>query len=586
MSRVPRDAAVSNGALAAYVTRGIVPHGGVDYLQGGISAAAGLSRLSMTTALAKPWTLYDAIVFRAYSLVDWLIAARANLNDGSLHEAVADGTRTVVEQLIRAGADVRTPIRVSRPGDLSDRPPSAPDDSSDVWHWTPLHVACQYGHVDLVRTFLAHVSPDIVLEKGGETALLVAVRYEHTNVVRLLLESGASPTKGMTIEGSDGWFLVWTPLCQAAQDGHRDIAELLLTAGAPVADNVPGVDCAKDYASPLFLALKDAPMCHDAPHFDVADLLVEWSADLYASARGNYAGPGLLVCVCEEEQYVDDLKDVQIVRWLVEKGADFNHSSLCRGLGYGAVPLHIVCLRTRIRSVSTAVYMAQRMLDAKADVNRASDRGHTALYYACRDADEATEASLVHLLCSYGAQRQINVQQDDVSGFVIHAESITAANEATVVHAWLSKTALMNVPLHYIFSVYMTAQRTRDLLRRGHNILASSLFQQPNGLAMPAPTPLEIARARIVLEPRYGFNASLTSANLVVLASLPWHPGNHALFPVAERQHAVMMVKELYLLHKNLQLPMEAHTFAALVMEQMRLVRPEQRSHAFSVNHL
>ena len=91
-----------------------------------------------------------------------------------LHEAIAQADRPEAERLLAAGASLTAYDYLSR---------------------TPLHVAAEEGHEDLVRWLItlgagidAHDEANI-----GETPLCLAVKAERVGVVELLLEAGANP---------------------------------------------------------------------------------------------------------------------------------------------------------------------------------------------------------------------------------------------------------------------------------------------------------------------------------------------------------------------------------------------------------
>lgn len=65
---------------------------------------------------------------------------------------------------------------------------------SGIGQDTPLHVACQKGRIDDVRTMLQAGGDPNLPGDLGRTALHFAAAWGHVEIVKLLLESGASPT--------------------------------------------------------------------------------------------------------------------------------------------------------------------------------------------------------------------------------------------------------------------------------------------------------------------------------------------------------------------------------------------------------
>ena len=67
----------------------------------------------------------------------------------------------------------------------------------------------------------------------GFTPLLVAAQYGHTEVCKLLLETGKANVKETTPDG-------FTPLLLAAQKGHTEVCELLLANGSDLEESQTG----------------------------------------------------------------------------------------------------------------------------------------------------------------------------------------------------------------------------------------------------------------------------------------------------------------------------------------------------------
>jgi len=86
--------------------------------------------------------------------------------------------------------------------------------------WTPLHFACQKGHVDTVRLLLEQCADVNRATESGATPLYIACSKGHVDVARLLLDNGADANRP-TEDGR-------TPLLIAGQKGHVDIVRLLL----------------------------------------------------------------------------------------------------------------------------------------------------------------------------------------------------------------------------------------------------------------------------------------------------------------------------------------------------------------------
>ena len=89
---------------------------------------------------------------------------------------------------------------------------------------TPLYVACQIGHLDVVRMLLSTegIEPNRAEEEDGSTPLYIACEKGHLDVVRMLLSTeGIDPDRAEE-NGA-------TPLFIACQMGHLDVVRMLLS---------------------------------------------------------------------------------------------------------------------------------------------------------------------------------------------------------------------------------------------------------------------------------------------------------------------------------------------------------------------
>lgn len=60
-------------------------------------------------------------------------------------------------------------------------------------HKTPLHIACEKGHTEVVELLLAHEADVEAKDASGNTPLHVAAQSQQTKIVQKLLDTGADP---------------------------------------------------------------------------------------------------------------------------------------------------------------------------------------------------------------------------------------------------------------------------------------------------------------------------------------------------------------------------------------------------------
>ncbi|KAK7477797.1 hypothetical protein BaRGS_00030980 [Batillaria attramentaria] len=164
-------------------------------------------------------------------LVKGGVDVNASYDSTLLHEAVSMSSAELVEMLIRAGADANRTNQDGR---------------------TALHLACRGGHVDIVRSLIAagtndgktclHVgslgadmkmwfdcwsslmqtSTSLISE--GCTALYWAARSSYLPILKMLVASGAKVNYRVKSK--------WTPLHMALHLGHMTVVKYLILQGA------------------------------------------------------------------------------------------------------------------------------------------------------------------------------------------------------------------------------------------------------------------------------------------------------------------------------------------------------------------
>jgi ankyrin repeat protein len=177
--------------------------------------------------------------------------------------ACTNGNAAMVEQFLKAGADVNAAL----PGGE-----------------TPLMTAARTGSLASVNALLSHgAAVDRKDDRRGQTALMWAAAEGHADIVQALIGAGAD-FRARLLSG-------FTPRLFAVRDGRLDVVRVLLKAGADVNETIPsdgprrrgyGGGLPPAGATPLLVAVKNA-------HFELAAALLD------AGANPNADGPGYTV---------------------------------------------------------------------------------------------------------------------------------------------------------------------------------------------------------------------------------------------------------------------------------------------------
>uniref|UniRef100_A0A674ASL5 Ankyrin 1 n=1 Tax=Salmo trutta TaxID=8032 RepID=A0A674ASL5_SALTR len=223
--------------------------------------------------------------------------------------------------------------------------------------FTPLHVACKYGKVDVVELLLERGANPNAAGKNGLTPLHVAVHHNNLDVVKLLVSKGGNAHS----TARNGY----TPLHIAAKQNQMEAAGCLLQYGASAnAESLQGV-------TPLHLASQEGQP-------DMVALLISKQGNVNL---GNKNGLTPLHLVAQEGH-------VGIADTLVKQGASVYTASR---MGYTA--LHVACHYGNIK-------MVKFLLQQQAHVNSKTRVGYTPLHQAAQQG----HTDIVTLLLKHGAQ--------------------------------------------------------------------------------------------------------------------------------------------------------------------------------------
>ncbi|KAJ6002676.1 hypothetical protein N7451_005223 [Penicillium sp. IBT 35674x] len=279
----------------------------------------------------------------------------------------------------------------------------------------PLHIAAEHGLAQYSAHLLQKGDIDVDLKTlEGTTPLFIAAQSNHADIVRLLLEHGADPD-GQDVNGLK-------PLHQAAERNNVEVVKILLAAGVnpltPKAKqnrnprrrgNMPtavGV-------TPFMYACKNGHVETVTEFLPYLNSIEIFSQALSWAAESGHAALVELILrhsgVDVNEQIEDGTAifkacksgDYKTIEMLLQAGADPNQYSSNSGkilAGYRRTgpsviqeqrrftPLHALCGTHRYgRNIQDNLKSLQLLLQAGADVNLKALDGSTALHFACQD---------------------------------------------------------------------------------------------------------------------------------------------------------------------------------------------------------
>jgi ankyrin repeat protein/beta-lactamase regulating signal transducer with metallopeptidase domain len=190
----------------------------------------------------------------------------------ALVDAISRGDEDAADELLRAGADINTPVR----GDGA-----------------PLILAARSGNKSLVRRLLASGADVDLGSRGDGNPLINAAARGDLYIVKQLVEHGANVNAYMPGDG--------TPLVNAARRGRLDVVEYLTSKGADVNQ------AARGDGNPLIGASAHG-------NLDVVKFLIDHGADVNGYVPGDETP---LINASQQGR-------AEVVKYLVSRGANPN----------------------------------------------------------------------------------------------------------------------------------------------------------------------------------------------------------------------------------------------------------------------
>ena len=240
-----------------------------------------------------------------------------------------------------------------------------------------LHVACNVGAAGVVRVLLGSGADAEAPQGNGATPLCIAAEYGHDEIIQQLLSAGAQVDGFSHMrDGADTW-----PLRFAANWGWWSSAKLLLdaradpniTATSETVTGLPGGTCTVS-------ALLMACVAHERGHVDVAKLLIQRGADPWlGSVNGGHclhvtASRGHLglvdVLLCEPRHKLDVNRRIHVP--VANPNAALKAACID---GYHTNPDHVGATALYLASEKGHAAVVKRLLAQGANPNTPNWRG-------------------------------------------------------------------------------------------------------------------------------------------------------------------------------------------------------------------
>jgi ankyrin repeat protein len=286
-----------------------------------------------------------------------------------LFAALSKGHADTVAALLNLSSSIYKGVDIIRRED-SKSPIRSFLAGEDSMTGTPLSWAARCGRFEIVELLLSDKTVPVNDDQNEENpALVEASRSGHTDIARLLVESGADVNHRH-------------PLTHASQTGHGDIVKFLLEKGADILHGSPLAEAARwgheavvrllinnganvDKGCPLRLASSGG-------HENVVEILIECGADINtghplaeASKRGHEAVVNILLSRGADANaqdadgvtpllFASEKNHGGVVKLLIDYGADVDHED-----NFGNTPRRMMSLNAATKA-SVAPWSRER----------------------------------------------------------------------------------------------------------------------------------------------------------------------------------------------------------------------------------
>ncbi|UCM86224.1 MAG: ankyrin repeat domain-containing protein [Rickettsia endosymbiont of Culicoides impunctatus] len=304
----------------------------------------------------------------------------------------------------------------------------------------PLHVAMQKKHPEVAEELLARGADVNIVDAGGWIALHWGVNLEDINIVKNILTKGTN-INAKSIVGATSLF------CDVS-NGNKLITELLINqqADTNIASNegvLPWhiasfkgfIEIMKilaptildiDYKTTNTEQYTALWLASQQGHVDIVKWLIDKGADINA-IRQSDGCTALQTAICKEQ--------LQVIEWLVAKGANVNKadkeeaSPLYYSLGYAGQPIQ--------------PNIVKFLVSKGADVKQSMYDGDTPLHMACYRANTGA----IKLLLDHGASiNEVNNDGYTPLHFLVSAENtIEVDKKLTAIKYLLERSASSTV---------------------------------------------------------------------------------------------------------------------------------------------